>query len=75
MLARALCVPCSSSSAAPGAPGSRRLASCLGALGLVWVRPQVLHSAAKGININPVIWNMYFEELLPAIADPGDDFN
>lgn len=36
---------------------------------------QVLHSAARGININPVVWRMYFEELLPAIAAPGDDFN
>jgi chorismate mutase len=37
--------------------------------------PKVLHKAAEQININSVIWHMYFGELLPAIAAPGDDFN
>eukprot|EP00897_Mesotaenium_endlicherianum_P006753 jgi/Mesen1/6105/ME000310S05195 len=37
--------------------------------------PRVLHPAADDININPIIWNMYFEDLLPAIVAKGDDFN
>lgn len=37
--------------------------------------PKVLHPAADGININDVVWRMYLEDLLPAIAAEGDDFN
>lgn len=37
--------------------------------------PQVLHPAANEININPRIWAMYFEDLLPKIVPAGDDGN
>lgn len=37
--------------------------------------PAVLHPAADAININGQVWKMYLEDLLPAIAAEGDDFN
>ncbi|KAJ7527827.1 hypothetical protein O6H91_16G073300 [Diphasiastrum complanatum] len=37
--------------------------------------PEVLHPAAKSININSLIWKMYFEDLLPALVAEGDDGN
>ncbi|CAJ2648065.1 unnamed protein product [Trifolium pratense] len=37
--------------------------------------PQVLHHCAHSININPMIWNMYFKDLLPRLVKPGDDGN
>ncbi|KAL7240631.1 hypothetical protein ACSBR2_006311 [Camellia fascicularis] len=37
--------------------------------------PQVLHPCASSININSMIWNMYFRDLLPRLVKPGDDGN
>ncbi|KAK8991738.1 hypothetical protein V6N11_062734 [Hibiscus sabdariffa] len=37
--------------------------------------PEVLHPAAMSININKVIWDMYFNKLLPLFVAPGDDGN
>ncbi|KAI7989921.1 hypothetical protein LOK49_LG13G00692 [Camellia lanceoleosa] len=37
--------------------------------------PQVLHPCASSININSLIWNMYFRDLLPRLVKPGDDGN
>eukprot|EP01018_Ginkgo_biloba_P035359 Gb_08624 [translate_table: standard] len=37
--------------------------------------PQVLHPAANSININKLIWTMYFDKLLPRFAAEGDDGN
>ncbi|CAM6097571.1 unnamed protein product [Calypogeia fissa] len=37
--------------------------------------PKVLHKAADQININPLVWKMYFDDLLPGLAAPGDDGN
>ncbi|GJP40241.1 hypothetical protein CLOM_g24510 [Closterium sp. NIES-68] len=37
--------------------------------------PKVLHDAASTININAIIWKMYFDDLLPEITRDGDDFN
>eukprot|EP00249_Psilotum_nudum_P036515 c7787_g1_i1 orf=211-1185(+) len=37
--------------------------------------PQVLHPYAKSINVNPMIWKMFFDELIPRIAGDGDDGN
>ncbi|KAJ7966267.1 Chorismate mutase [Quillaja saponaria] len=37
--------------------------------------PEVLHPASAFININKSIWKVYFDELLPLIAAPGDDGN
>ncbi|XAR55911.1 Chorismate mutase [Bertholletia excelsa] len=36
---------------------------------------EVLHRCATLININSKIWNMYFRDLLPRLAKPGDDGN
>ena len=35
----------------------------------------MLHQCAKAININSVIWNLYFDELLPRFTSEGDDGN
>ncbi|KAI7998358.1 hypothetical protein LOK49_LG10G00386 [Camellia lanceoleosa] len=35
----------------------------------------VLHPCASSININSLIWNMYFRDLLPRLVKPGDDGN
>ncbi|KAL4282824.1 hypothetical protein GQ457_16G000450 [Hibiscus cannabinus] len=37
--------------------------------------PEVLHPAAMSINMNKVIWDMYFNKLLPLFVAPGDDGN
>ncbi|AES96926.2 chorismate mutase 3, chloroplastic isoform X2 [Medicago truncatula] len=37
--------------------------------------PQVLHHCANSINLNKMIWNMYFKELLPRLVKAGDDGN
>lgn len=37
--------------------------------------PQVLHPCADAININKVVWDMYFKDLLPRLVKPGDDGN
>ncbi|XP_058772525.1 chorismate mutase 3, chloroplastic-like isoform X1 [Vicia villosa] len=37
--------------------------------------PQVLHPCANSININKLIWDMYFKDLLPRLVEPGDDGN
>ncbi|KAI5060038.1 hypothetical protein GOP47_0024458 [Adiantum capillus-veneris] len=37
--------------------------------------PQVLHDCASTININPLIWKLYFDELLPRFSSKGDDGN
>ncbi|KAL8210993.1 hypothetical protein R6Q57_005430 [Mikania cordata] len=37
--------------------------------------PQVLHSCANSINLNKLIWSMYFKEFLPRLAKKGDDGN
>ncbi|CAK8536644.1 unnamed protein product [Lathyrus sativus] len=37
--------------------------------------PQVLHHCANSININNLIWDMYFKDLLPRLVKPGDDGN
>ncbi|XP_021277441.1 chorismate mutase 2 isoform X2 [Herrania umbratica] len=37
--------------------------------------PEVLHPAAMSVNINKIIWDMYFNELLPLFVTPGDDGN
>ncbi|CAI8587998.1 unnamed protein product [Vicia faba] len=37
--------------------------------------PQVLHHCANSININKLIWDMYFKDLLPRLVKPGDDGN
>lgn len=35
--------------------------------------PRGLHKAADQININPLVWKMYFDDLLPGLATDGDD--
>jgi chorismate mutase len=37
--------------------------------------PVVLHPAAGSININKIIWEMYFDNLLPRFAKEGSDGN
>ncbi|XP_021721450.1 chorismate mutase 1, chloroplastic-like isoform X2 [Chenopodium quinoa] len=37
--------------------------------------PQVLHPHADSININKLIWDMYFNDLLPRLVKDGDDGN
>ncbi|KAF3338951.1 chorismate mutase 3 [Carex littledalei] len=37
--------------------------------------PEVLHPAAGSININKIIWDMYFDNLLPRFAKEGSDGN
>ncbi|XVE53533.1 hypothetical protein DITRI_Ditri03aG0010600 [Diplodiscus trichospermus] len=37
--------------------------------------PEVLHPAAMSVNINKIIWDMYFTKLLPLFVTPGDDGN
>ncbi|KAH7315341.1 hypothetical protein KP509_21G045300 [Ceratopteris richardii] len=37
--------------------------------------PKVLHECAVKININPDIWKLYFDELLPRFSTEGDDGN
>ncbi|KMT17309.1 hypothetical protein BVRB_2g040030 [Beta vulgaris subsp. vulgaris] len=37
--------------------------------------PQVLHPIADSININKIIWDMYFKDLLPRLVKDGDDGN
>ncbi|KAK4760014.1 hypothetical protein SAY87_023145 [Trapa incisa] len=37
--------------------------------------PKILHPAASSININELIWDFYFKNVLPLIAAPGDDGN
>ncbi|KAG6555194.1 hypothetical protein Mapa_003233 [Marchantia paleacea] len=37
--------------------------------------PKVLHKAADDININSLVWDMYFDDLLPGVAVEGDDGN
>ncbi|KAL4360500.1 hypothetical protein GQ457_04G033320 [Hibiscus cannabinus] len=37
--------------------------------------PQVLHPIADTININPKVWQMYFENIIPKLAKEGDDGN
>lgn len=37
--------------------------------------PQVLHPCADSININNIVWNMYFRDLLPRLVKAGDDGN
>ncbi|MCO5587531.1 hypothetical protein L7F22_041481 [Adiantum nelumboides] len=37
--------------------------------------PQVLHKCAPTININSLIWKLYFDELLPRFSTKGDDGN
>ncbi|KAF9615904.1 hypothetical protein IFM89_027031 [Coptis chinensis] len=37
--------------------------------------PQVLHPAAAFININDIIWKMYFDQFLPLFTAEGDDGN
>ncbi|CAM6103395.1 unnamed protein product [Calypogeia fissa] len=37
--------------------------------------PLVLHKAADKININPQIWDLYFDDILPKVAADGDDGN
>ncbi|GMN41939.1 hypothetical protein TIFTF001_011160 [Ficus carica] len=37
--------------------------------------PQVLHPCADSININKIVWNMYFRDLLPRLVKAGDDGN
>lgn len=37
--------------------------------------PPVLHPAAQSININKLIWSMYYDSLLPRFATTGDDGN
>ncbi|WCJ22170.1 chorismate mutase 3 [Euphorbia peplus] len=37
--------------------------------------PQVLHSCAGSININPKIWDAYFKDLLPRLVKQGGDGN
>lgn len=37
--------------------------------------PQVLHPAAKSININDKIWGMYFNDILPRLVKKGGDGN
>lgn len=37
--------------------------------------PQILHPFAATININPSIWKLYFDELLPNFTIEGDDGN
>ncbi|KAI4383948.1 hypothetical protein MLD38_009726 [Melastoma candidum] len=37
--------------------------------------PKIFHPAAASINVNPAVWNAYFDQLLPLIAEPGDDGN
>ncbi|KAI8000800.1 hypothetical protein LOK49_LG09G00922 [Camellia lanceoleosa] len=39
------------------------------------VHNKVLHPCASSININSLIWNMYFRDLLPRLVKPGDDGN
>lgn len=36
---------------------------------------EVLHPAAMSVNINKIIWDVYFNELLPLFVTPGDDGN
>ncbi|KAK3211260.1 hypothetical protein Dsin_015966 [Dipteronia sinensis] len=36
---------------------------------------QVLHPAASSININKMIWDMYYNQLLPLFVAEGDDGN
>lgn len=37
--------------------------------------PKVLHRAADSININKIIWQMYFSNLLPRLVQSGNDGN
>ncbi|XP_078178317.1 chorismate mutase 1, chloroplastic-like [Carex rostrata] len=37
--------------------------------------PEVLHPAAGSININKIIWDMYFDNLLPRFVKEGSDGN
>ncbi|MCO5580740.1 hypothetical protein L7F22_034610 [Adiantum nelumboides] len=37
--------------------------------------PQILHKCAPTININSLIWKLYFDELLPRFSTKGDDGN
>eukprot|EP00898_Chlorokybus_atmophyticus_P000728 jgi/Chlat1/1656/Chrsp127S00090 len=37
--------------------------------------PEILAPFASSININPSIMKLYLEEVLPAISEPGNDFN
>lgn len=37
--------------------------------------PQVLHQCASSVNINPLIWRLYFDELLSRFSEDGDDGN
>ncbi|KAI0504800.1 hypothetical protein KFK09_015753 [Dendrobium nobile] len=37
--------------------------------------PKVLHHAADSININKIIWQMYFNDLLPRLVKSGNDGN
>ncbi|XP_020578436.1 chorismate mutase 1, chloroplastic [Phalaenopsis equestris] len=37
--------------------------------------PRVLHFAADSININKIVWQMYFDDLLPNMVKSGSDGN
>ncbi|XP_020598545.1 chorismate mutase 1, chloroplastic-like [Phalaenopsis equestris] len=37
--------------------------------------PRVLHYAADSINMNKIVWQMYFDELLPNLVKSGSDGN
>ncbi|KAD5961087.1 hypothetical protein E3N88_12560 [Mikania micrantha] len=37
--------------------------------------PEVLHPCANSINVNKIVSNMYFNELLPGLVKEGDDGN
>ncbi|XP_052190126.1 chorismate mutase 1, chloroplastic-like [Diospyros lotus] len=37
--------------------------------------PQVLHPIADSININNIVWKMYFRDLLPRLVKEGNDGN
>ncbi|GMI92446.1 chorismate mutase 2 [Hibiscus trionum] len=37
--------------------------------------PRLLHPAAMFVNVNKIIWDVYFNKLLPLFVAPGDDGN
>ncbi|KAK8980347.1 hypothetical protein V6N11_061558 [Hibiscus sabdariffa] len=37
--------------------------------------PRLLHPAGRSVNLNKIIWDVYFNKLLPLFVAPGDDGN
>ncbi|KAK8645248.1 hypothetical protein V6N13_119091 [Hibiscus sabdariffa] len=37
--------------------------------------PRLLHPAGMSVNLNKIIWDVYFNKLLPLFVAPGDDGN